>query len=137
MKENIKRRWFRFAFSLRTLFLVVTVFSIWLGLEVRHVQARKAMAQRIDAAGGSGTFRGKSIWYRLPPVAWHRQLLGDRNKPHIQVPENWTADEIANVRWLFPEAKIDQRSTKRALLQSDNETVPVEPASIGNGGDQF
>jgi hypothetical protein len=32
MTSTPKRRWFRIAFSLRTLFVVVTFFGVWLGL---------------------------------------------------------------------------------------------------------
>ena len=33
-----KRRWFRFAFSLRTLFIVVTLFGCWLGYQINSLR---------------------------------------------------------------------------------------------------
>jgi hypothetical protein len=37
-----KRRWFRFAFSLRTLFVAVTVFGCWLGYSLNWINQRHA-----------------------------------------------------------------------------------------------
>ncbi len=39
MTHAAKRRWFRF--SLRTLFVVVTVFGVWLGWEIKYVRDRR------------------------------------------------------------------------------------------------
>ena len=41
-----KRRWFQF--SLRTLFVVVTVFGVWFGLEIRHIRQRADMLKWLD-----------------------------------------------------------------------------------------
>jgi hypothetical protein len=41
------RRWFQF--SLRTLFLLMTVFGIWLGWQIRVVHARKALLHEARA----------------------------------------------------------------------------------------
>src|ERR1700690_2367557 len=45
-----KRRWLRF--SLRTLFVVVTVFGIWLGWQTNVVRERRTMRDWLEARGG-------------------------------------------------------------------------------------
>jgi hypothetical protein len=40
MTTHPRRRWFRFAFGLRTLFIVMTIFGVWLGWQVKIVQER-------------------------------------------------------------------------------------------------
>jgi hypothetical protein len=57
-----KRRWFRF--SLRTLFLLVTVIACWLGWQVHVVQHRKAMLMQIEASGGYLFNCGEMGWGR-------------------------------------------------------------------------
>jgi len=50
MTSTPKRRWFRF--SLRTLFVVVTVLGIWLGWNAEIVRERTAMRNTIRRSGG-------------------------------------------------------------------------------------
>jgi hypothetical protein len=60
MTPNPKRRWFRFAFSLRTLFVVVTVICCWLGYELNWIRQRhEALAKcgfTIELPGASQEF---------------------------------------------------------------------------------
>ena len=100
-----KRRWL--SYSVRTLLLAVTVFCVWLGWQVSIVRDRKAMLQRIDAAGGNGTWRDRSGGKHL---MWHRRKLGDRFIPRITVPSSWTDEQITEITQLFPEAKVRRQA---------------------------
>jgi hypothetical protein len=81
-----KRRWFRF--SLRTLFVLVTVLGIWLGIQVDAARRQKEAVTAILKSGGT-------IWFDYqirmttpsggwgqsdappPGPAWLRKLVGD------------------------------------------------------------
>jgi hypothetical protein len=54
-----KRHWLRF--SLRTLFVLVTVIACWLGWQVHVVQHRHAVLRQIEADGGL-VFIGHVDW---------------------------------------------------------------------------
>jgi hypothetical protein len=41
-----KHRWFRPSFSLRTLFLVVTAFAVWIGYELNWIRQRHELINR-------------------------------------------------------------------------------------------
>ena len=49
-----KRRWFRF--SLRTMFVVVTIFGVWLGWQLKIVRERKAILREILQSTDVGDF---------------------------------------------------------------------------------
>ncbi len=72
-----KRRWFRF--SLRTLFVVVTVFGIWLGYELNWIRERHAIIER--CTGVNPTFPGRPPVYisnpspAAPGMLW---IFGER-----------------------------------------------------------
>jgi hypothetical protein len=123
------RRWFRF--SLRTLFVVVTVFACWLGWNVNAVQKRKHL---IDWAGFHGAkFNQDETWDRASPavvarmeaskrervaitrrmpqvdgIGWFRwKFLGDRAIECIWIPYVWRNEiETRQIDEAFPEAKI-------------------------------
>jgi hypothetical protein len=71
MTENRKCRWFKF--SLRTLFIVVTVFTIWLGSRVHHARQQRMAIAAIEAIDGyyyyDYQFDPPETYYgdRLPP----------------------------------------------------------------------
>ena len=105
MDGRPKRRWLRF--SVRTLLVAVTIFCVWLGWQVNIVRDRKAMMQRIEEAGGVG---GAGFQSRKdPPMPWYRKKLGDSANAHIRVPWDWTAEQIAEVSALFPEATVHKQ----------------------------
>lgn len=64
------RRWFRFAYSLRTLFLVVTALCIWLGWNANIVQQRKRMREqeRLDRQNHVLAHFTFSNQFAAPPV---------------------------------------------------------------------
>ena len=120
-----KRRWFRF--SLRTLFIFVTIVCIWLGFQVSTVYHRKRLLSRLDpAVGRYPTF--KTVMRRdefgIGPAvlegefsmdgdyqpSWIRRALGDHFVSVILLPESMTPEEVRSYRDAFPESIISQMS---------------------------
>jgi hypothetical protein len=102
------RRWFRF--SLRTIFVVVTVFAVWLGWELKFIRDRKVFLKWVDET--SGSYGTKSEWAirpnnpfsNTPDVAKWRRWLGDDATIAITLGPGYTKDEAARMWRLFPEA---------------------------------
>ena len=115
-EEKPKRRWFRF--SLRTLFLLVTLACIWLGIQASTVHHRRQLLSRLDSAvfGGLPTFN--TIMFDETPaivqgdystageqhLSWIRQAFGDRLVPIIGLPERMSPEEVKEFKRAFPEA---------------------------------
>lgn len=81
-------RWFQF--SLRALFVVMTIFALWLGRTVSRVRNQIAVVTEVQQVGGSVWFENdqpkfKQFWQcsdRIPANAvegpiWLRRLIGD------------------------------------------------------------
>jgi hypothetical protein len=108
-----KRRWFRF--SLRTLFVAVTVFAIWLGLELKFIRERRDFLEtrdrNVEADGLSDVFiyefgtKPKS-W----PIPFWRRWLGDETRELIVLWSNSTDADRQRAAELFPEAQICRRA---------------------------
>jgi len=113
-----KRRWFRF--SLRTLFVVVTVFAVWLGLEVKFVRDRQAwmQANRALVRPGEPVPVGATVGMYIHSHAttgnfsFWRRWLGDAPVSSIVFPESWinNVERQNRVKRLFPEAELFQVS---------------------------
>jgi hypothetical protein len=110
-----KRRWFQF--SLRTLFVVVTVFAIWLGWQLKTVRDRKVLADWIAENGGRVFYvedhhyaaidEQKREW--ISPV---RRLLGDQVTTSVYIPQSATRDEIELISKIFPLAEHSAGGSK-------------------------
>jgi hypothetical protein len=97
-----KRRWFRF--SLRTLFLVVTLVAVpltWLGVEIKRLHEREAWRnnQSKTVMGWTGGSLRKMSWLRkqlgeMPMLWW--ELLDSA----------WTEKDREELQRLFPEAEV-------------------------------
>lgn len=108
-----KRRWFHF--SLRTLFVVVTVLACWLGWNLNIMRQRnQAMARIVSENGQVITYdefekmvpavRGKISTRQLPIGL---RLLGTNPVAFINVPgESFTEHEADRIDRLFPEARV-------------------------------
>jgi hypothetical protein len=70
---NIQRRWFRF--SLRTLFLAVTVLACWLGYYLNWIRERHALLEEPNV---TAAFDSKS---RAPSISL--RLLGERGAKRV------------------------------------------------------
>ncbi|MGD9722210.1 MAG: hypothetical protein AB7O59_11795 [Pirellulales bacterium] len=110
------RRW-RIAFSLRLLFVVVTLLGCWLGWHLHVKSERQRMAAWVAARGGSvrteaqtvatlsafGTPVHPSAYARPLPIAW--RLFGIAPVRNVYLPfGKFTADDAERLRPLFPEA---------------------------------
>jgi hypothetical protein len=103
-----QRRWFRF--SLRTLFLIVTVFGCWLGYELNWIRQRHALL-------ADSPKWGSYVWPKAPVPAAPGLLWMFGEKGHsylgLTMPEN-RADrnlaeqerELKRAKELFPEADV-------------------------------
>ena len=107
------RRWFRF--SLRTLFVAVTLFACWLGWQMKFIRDRKEMRQWIVAQGGhTGNFGdpfaddlfNEESEEIAPPIPWLRQILGDEGIGYIELPRKSSSADRNRIAALFPEANI-------------------------------
>src|SRR5688572_22719913 len=74
----------RLRFSLRTLLLLVTAISIWLGWQFRIVYERREVRRLIGEAGGfidppPPDCAWGALYKNSRHVSWFRQLLGDES----------------------------------------------------------
>ena len=99
----IRRRWFRF--SLRTLFVVVTVLAIFLGCvayQLTWIQQRRAFADSSCLNGAYLTFEPD----QNPPAPFPLGLFGERGALDVYLERDASQSEIATARRLFPEARV-------------------------------
>ena len=112
MDGKPKRRWLRF--SLRTLFVVLTALSIWLGSTVSVVREPKVVLQDMRATPGFDVAPAGVTSYvggsapRRATISWLRQWLGDEGIESIWFPADHipTAYEARYLERLFPEARL-------------------------------
>jgi hypothetical protein len=105
MTSAPKRRWFRF--SLRTLFVVVTVGAVlsWLGWNFRAVRQRDDAIWLIESKGGQVDFVQPGSEKFAAPIIF--RLFGDRQVEWLMAPKlDFTAEDCDRFMRLFPEAKI-------------------------------
>ena len=103
-----KRRWF--AFSLRTLFVVVTVAAAiiaFLASELRWVRERQEFLDRAERDRES--LLGAGTYLTYPSIPFWRRWLGDSPQYTVIVPARWPKAELDNARRLFPEAEEVER----------------------------
>jgi hypothetical protein len=121
-----RRHWS--SFSLRTLFVVVTVFGIvigWLAWNVRIVRSRQLTRTWVIRQGGAVHFNGLMPFHSWNPPAptrarnadldpsWVRRLLGDERVELLECPRNFSTSELDQVAVVFPEAEIQQLAPPR------------------------
>jgi hypothetical protein len=135
MTPALNRRWFRF--SLRTLFMVVTVFGCWLGWQVSIVRERKSLLRSLESRASDSydpytliftyprsvdgsRLRSKIKW--LPKegsIPWFRRLLGDEPVGSLGLPSDMPEQERRHIRQAFPEA----------IISDDNQGPSDQPAT--------
>jgi hypothetical protein len=120
MPEQPKSRWFRF--SLRSLFIIVTVLGCWLGWESSVVRQRKALLKKLDASIAFELTTAEE-WQRRyingpPPgepvakVRLVRRWLGDVAIQEIGYYEHIysaSSAELSQAKRVFPEARLRPR----------------------------
>jgi hypothetical protein len=102
-----KRRWFRF--SLRTLFVVVTVAALflgWIGVSLKQARQRTDVLQSLEVSGARITrIPAKSSPFML-------RTFGATYVGEILLPsDTFSVSDVNRARAIFPEAKIELFST--------------------------
>lgn len=90
-------RWFRF--SLRTMFIVVTVLGCWWGYQLNWIRQRHEAIGRNENAIACPAVLGKA--------PWSLRMLGEQGYSVLYVPVAPSDPVIARLRKLFPESGID------------------------------
>jgi len=103
-----RRRWLQFAFSLRTLFVVVTVCACWLGYQLNWISQRRDF---IENRAPTRVYWAPSLSLPItitdpsrvdaPGMLW---MFGERGNWKIAPSHRVDVDEA---RRLFPEAEVD------------------------------
>ena len=98
-----RRRWF--SYSLRTFFVVLTVFGIWLGVQVKWIRARADARRWIEAHKGPPSEIAPRSQFKWFP--WSLKVLGEQPVDRIDVTvppyDRQYADRLGE---LFPEAAV-------------------------------
>jgi len=103
MTDAPRRRWFRF--SLRTFFVVLTIFGIWLGVQVKWIRDRHEFLARQN--GRTPPRRLLFVCDNGDAAApWSIRFLGERGIYGITVADVDHATET-RIKGLFPEAWVE------------------------------
>jgi hypothetical protein len=106
-----RRRWF--SYSLRTMFVVVTVFAIWLGWELSYIRERKDAIARLGEPeclfiASTGELRnmnpGNEALIATIPI-W-RRWLGDEPMAQVCLDAAQDSSLVEKLVELFPEADL-------------------------------
>ena len=113
--EIVRRRWF--SYSLRTLFVVLTVFCIWLGVQVKWIKDRHEAMKWVEAINRRPdpvTKRASDeVFYFDPRSApWQIRILGELGVPEVPIKLSRIreSDDLDNrleeLKRLFPESVV-------------------------------
>jgi hypothetical protein len=130
----------RFRYSLRTLFVIVAIFGVWLGWELKHVNARQRAIRQLATYGGACGV-STADWvaerndpqYIVPSICAVRRALGDRAIYSVELYEDapFPRTIVSDLQRLFPEASIfDYRQADR--LDRGRESMPAVQADPGD-----
>ncbi len=112
MTSANRRRWLP-RYSLRTLFIVLTVIGCWLGYELSWIRQRQKARQWLERAGGCYVELFALQQHPAPTIPFWRTWLGDQAVTAIVIPSNtWGATRgygIERLRQLFPETTVCDR----------------------------
>jgi hypothetical protein len=98
------------SFSLRTLFVVVTLLACWLGYNLRWSRLRA------DALRHHHN-RNDEWSYSMAP--WPLKMFGAPGLPFFTIPSDADPAEINKIRSLFPEATLHFSDRERPAERSD------------------
>ncbi len=91
----------RYSFSLKTLFLVVTVFGIWLGWQTNQVRERALVIRLVNEANGDYCTESDTA-----APGWRDSLLGDRSVNLFFLRRNTPSHLRERIAGAFPEATM-------------------------------
>jgi hypothetical protein len=109
-----RRRWLRF--SLRTMFVLMTLVVLWLGWQVHIVRTRRAAVLELRNNPAAQIFTAAEFENPLGSpkeaavVSKLRLLLGDEPVSLIRYDSGWRAANLVRMKELFPEADVGYRS---------------------------
>jgi hypothetical protein len=110
-----KRRWFRF--SLRTLFVVVTVFGCWLGYELNWIRQRHEAIYWLEASSDSWYAPSQTGAKVQADPPWSLRLFGERAIVGIGMDRQQFTGLVpyspTELKRLFPEARVDYSRNRR------------------------
>ena len=120
-----KRRWF--TFSLRTLFVLVTVLCVWLGYQVNWIWQRREFVRKLCVDSGNfeaGSARTETLQgHDSPTISWIRRAFGDQAYSILILPEKYTPDLIERANDLFPEALVHRWADESLLAEVGSGTL--------------
>lgn len=119
----------RFRYSLRTMFVVVTIAAIlimWATSEWRFVLDRKALASEFNDRIGPVGYVGPHS-NPTPTIPFWRAWMGDRPRHAIDVPYGAPKDDFDRARMLFPEAEIHRSPSPDEINRYFTPARPMQP----------
>jgi hypothetical protein len=132
-----RRRW---SFTLRTLFVVVTVLAIplsWVGYQLNWIRERHRALE-----GG----RVSHMWRKIssehpdefgaddPP--WQLRLFGERCRGETLIADGLSDDEAKRIQSLFPEYKLHNVFNRPELFGRSVEPTDLETTTAGSSAVQ-
>jgi hypothetical protein len=111
-----KRRWFQW--SLRTLFVVVTLVACCLGYQLNWIRERHSLIDVPQQTGVDPEYDialmpmslRASLQVETKDAPWPLRWLGERGVYTLYMRDDMPESEVARIRALFPEAEIDRVS---------------------------
>ena len=122
MNDPPRRRWF--TYSLRTFFVLLTVFGVWLGVQVKWIrdrQAARAWIRNQNISWYAPSLRGARVEAAAP---WSLRLLNESGMVAIGIAEDRSSKpySVEKLRELFPEARVGYTGPQGRLLDSRTES---------------
>jgi hypothetical protein len=127
-----KRRWF--SFSLRTMFLLVTIIGVAVGLTLfvsqwSLVHQRKQFLDQLNADINKSDWQVGSIPSPVKnpdkSLSTFRRLFGDHNYSMITLPERYDQTHVDAAVRLFPEAQVRHWEPVGKVVGNTYWTIPV------------
>jgi|GEM_PF-3261261 len=120
-------------YSLRTLFLVVTLlgaFLGWLSWELASIREREAYLRWTMER--THTIKFVHFDGPFPAVPFWRRWLGDHAQNHVLIPSNSTAADVEQAQALFPEALWIEVEEPAEVIESESPDRESERSGSSN-----
>jgi hypothetical protein len=118
MTTQPRRRRFRLVFSLRALFVLVTLLAVpvgWFAWQVHLVRFRRSVLSMEGVVANMLRDQYSSLdnigYVQVGPV---RRFLGDKDCVELELPATFDAQYLKRVENAFPEAKLYMHMTRKS-----------------------